>query len=100
MVPSEQSKRIAHEFSKYVKTGNKSLIENFTLEEIETAFLQFSRHKDTSHYEAMNRRIDELKEIEKNKKSNREKWKDRLIGAIIGLVVSLVVGLLLYWLTM
>ncbi len=95
MTLSEKSKKIANKFSKYVKTADESLIENFGLEEIEIALLQSSRNKDTPHYEAMNRRINELKEIKNNKRSNREKWKDRLISFLIGLAL----GLLLNWLT-
>ncbi len=92
---SEKSQQIVNAFTKYVKTGDKSLIEDFTLEEIEIALLQFSLDKDSPPYIGMEKRIDELKEIKSEQKNRIDKWKDRAIGFILGLAS----GFLLYWLT-
>ncbi len=94
MFLSEQSKKIGTKFDQYVRTGDKSLIEQFKREEIETTVIQYSGDKDMPFYEAMIRRVDEIKEIEDKTKSNKEKWKDRAIGSGI----TIAVGLLLYWL--
>jgi len=71
MPPSKESQKIASDFTRYVKTGDKSLIKNYKLEELEVAFFQYSADKDSPHYKAMESRISELKQI-KNKKENKK----------------------------
>lgn len=70
-MPTEKSQIIANDFSKYAKTGDKSLIEKYKLEEVELAFFQYSADKDFPHYKAMESRVNELKQI-KNKVENKE----------------------------
>lgn len=95
MIPSEKSQEIASAFTRYAKTGNKSEIEGYKREEIEIALFQYSEDKDYPHYKAMERRINELKEIKEENKRNKERWEDRIIGFFFGIIA----GLLLYWLT-
>lgn len=71
MPPSKESQKIASDFTRYVKTGDKSLIENYKLEEVELALFQYSADKDFPHYKAMESRVSELKQI-KNKTENKE----------------------------
>ena len=97
MIPSEKSQQIAKAFSNYVETGDKSLIENYKCEDIELSLLQYSTDKGWAHYNAMEIRIVELKEIEKEKKNIKEKWKDRIIGFFFGVAISVIAGLLLYF---
>jgi len=99
MIPSEKSKKIANSFHKYVETGDNSLIKDYKCEDIELALLQYSADKGWAHYNAMGKRISELKEIEKERKNIKEKWKDRIIGFFFGVTISVVAGLLLYAIT-
>ncbi len=71
MPPSEKSQKIASGFTRYVRTGDKSLIENYKLEEVELALFQYSADKDFSHYKAMESRVSELRQI-KNKMENKD----------------------------
>ena len=98
MIPSEKSEQIANVFSKYVDTGDKSLIGNCKCEDIEIALLQYSADKGWPHYNAMERRIAELKEIEKERKNVKERWKDRIVGFLFGVAISVIAGLLLNFL--
>jgi len=97
MIPSEKSIIIADAFHKYVETGDKSLIENYNCEDIELTLLQYSADKGWAHYNAMEKRINELKDIEKERKNIKEKWQDRIIGFFFGVAISVVAGLLLYF---
>ena len=71
MAPSVQSQIIASDFGKYVKTGDKSLIEKYKLEEVELALFQYSADKDFPHYKAMESWVSELKQI-RNRMENRK----------------------------
>ena len=97
MIPSEKSIKIANAFHKYVETGNKSLIKDYKCEDIELTLLQYSASKGWPNYNAMEKRINELKEIEKERKNIKEKWQDRIIGFFFGVAISVVAGLLLYF---
>ncbi len=96
MPPSKESQKIAGAFVKYAKTGDKSLIEEYKLAELELTIIQYSADKCFPHYSAMERRINELKEIGKEQRTIKEKWKDRIIGFFFGLGVSVIAGLLLH----
>ncbi len=87
-----KSKKIATAFASFTNTGDKTLIQEFSCDEIEFALIQYYRDKGDRHYIAMERRIDELKDLEKSGLIKREKWKERGIG-ILGTVVA---GLILY----
>ena len=86
MPPSDESEEIVHAFSKYAKTGDEKLIENIPLKKIEIALLQYLADKDYSHYSAMEKRVEELKEENKFKRDNAEKWKDRVISFVLGIL--------------
>jgi len=98
MLPSKKSQEIASAFTDYVRTGDKSKIKDYKREEIEMALLQYSADKGWAHYEAMERRINELKEIENVNKNTKEKRKDRIIGFFFGVVMTVIAGVLLHWL--
>lgn len=99
MLPSKKSQEIASAFTHYVETGDKSKIQAYKREEIEIALLQYSRDKGWPHYEAMERRINELKGIEDVNRNIKEKWKDRIIGFFFGIGIAVIARLLLHWLT-
>jgi len=71
MLPTKESQIIASDFTKYVRTGDKSLIEKYKLQEVELALFQYSADKDFPHYKAMESRVNELKQIQ-NKTDNEE----------------------------
>ena len=84
---------IAEAFLEFIETGEKSLIENFTREEIELTLSQVDSDKvqEFPYYGAMKKRVAELREIERYKRETEQKWEDRIIGFISGLIVALVI---------
>ena len=96
---SPKSEKIATSFATFTRTGDKTLIQEFSLDEIEFALLQYYRDKGNRHYIAMEKRIEELKDLEKLKLIKREKWKERVVGIVIGILGTVVGGLILYWIT-
>ncbi len=93
---NEKSIKIGNAFHKYADSGDKSHIENFTLEEIENAIIQYGLDKGSPFYIAMERRINELKAIESQRQLKQEKWKDRLYGFVFGLLIGLILYLIKY----
>jgi hypothetical protein len=87
---------IADAFLKFIETGEKSLIESFTREEIELTLSQVNSDKvqELPYYRAMKKRVAELREIERYKKETEQKWEARIIGFISGLVVALIIVVL------
>ena len=85
--------QIADAFLKFIKTGEKSLIENFPREEIELTLSQVDSDKvqGLPYYGAMKKRVAELRQIERYKRETEQKWEDRIIGFISGLIVALVI---------
>jgi hypothetical protein len=90
-----RSVEIANAFLKFIETGEKSLIEGFTREEIESALFEF--HKDKlqglPYYHAMRGRLTELEDLERSQREE-ERWKDRIIGFVSGLILALIIILL------
>ena len=95
----ERSVEIANAFLKFIETGEKSLIEGFTREEIESALFEF--HKDKlqglPYYHAMRGRLVELRDLERSQREE-ERWKDRIIGFVSGLILALIIILLMKYL--
>ena len=87
---------VASTFLEFIETGEKSLIENFTSEEIELTLSQV--HSDEvqglPYYRAMRKRVAELREIERYRRETEQKWEDRMIGLISGLIVALIIIIL------
>lgn len=92
----ERTIEIANAFLEFIETGEKSLIERFTREEIELTLLQFDsdRARELPYYDAMKRRLAELREVQRYERENKERWENRIIGFISGLIVALVILLL------
>ncbi len=91
----ERSVEITNAFLTFVETGEKSLIEGFTREDIESALFEF--HKDKlqglPYYHAMRARLAELEDLQRSQREE-ERWKDRIIGLLSGLILALIVILL------
>ncbi len=102
MVARDKSDTIYTSFDRWLDTKNGSLIEKFTLEELETAMIECGRYKDMPPYLAMQGRVGKLKEIERRRAETRPRnisgW-EKLKWAIIGGAVTIVAGLILnvYW---
>lgn len=73
---SQKASEVANAFTKYAKTGDKSIIEQFTCENIEVAILQYHLDKGWPHYEAMEKRVLELKEEEGYRKNENRQSKN------------------------
>jgi len=97
---SKRSEEVTNAFNKSVRTDDKSHVEEFTKEEIERALIEYSADKGFSFYDAMERRLQELKEEEAQSLSGQEKWKDRGIYFVLGIAASLVVWFIIRLLTM
>ena len=96
-MPTERAIEIANAFIKYAETGDKSIIKQFTREEIETTLLQYHLDKGWAYYIAMEKRIEELKEEENRSKEKIEKWyKTPWKLAIIAIVVAIIFGIPAY----
>jgi hypothetical protein len=89
---SEESREIAGVFSQYATSGDKNLIKNIPRAKIEIALMQWIAHKELPQYKAMELRLNELNEEDKAKRTQKEKWKDRIIGAIFGLAGGLILA--------
>ncbi len=87
---------VASTFLEFIETGEKSLIENFTSEEIELTLSQVhsDEMQEIPYYRAMKKRVAELREIERHKRETQQTWEDRMIGLISGLIVALIIILL------
>jgi hypothetical protein len=96
MALDQRSLEIANAFLGFIATGEKSLIENFTREEIESALSEL--HSDKAHqlpyYDAMKKRAAELRDLERHEREAEEKWRNRIIGFISGLIIALIIILL------
>ena len=85
-MPTQRAIEIANAFTKYAKAGDKSIIKQFTREEIETTLLQYHLDRGWVHYVAMEKRIEELKEGQGSNKKTGENWykKTEIQAALIG----------------
>ncbi len=91
---STRSQEVANAFNRYVSKSDKSLVEKFTKDEIEMALIECSADKGFSHYEAMERRLQTLKEVEAKSLSRKERWKERFIGSVLAILVGLIIWLI------
>jgi len=94
--PSKKSKDIVDAFRKYSQTGDKSLIEAFSLEDIQLALAQYHDRigRTFTFYDAMEKRAEDLNERRRPSGSSKEKWKDRVITAAITFFITIIGGLL------
>ena len=90
----EKSHELINRFHEFVKTDNKKPIEKYTLEEIKKAQCHYKHDnsKEPDLTPVMDGRIKELENICADKKREREKWIDRIIGFISGIVTGLLLA--------
>lgn len=98
MPVSEKSMKIANDFCKYVGTGDKKIIEHYSLEELKHTLYQYARDNYREFYKAMEDRKKELEDIQNNKRTAKERWKDHVIGFVLGLISGVILLLIGIWL--
>jgi hypothetical protein len=94
MEEDQRSLQITGSFIRFLETGEESLIEHFTREELEANLLKHQAEKGHPVYEVIEKRVAELRERERYKREKEQKWADRTIGFISGLIVALIIILL------
>lgn len=94
MEEDQKSLQITGAFIRFIQTGEESLIEDFTREELEANLSKHQAEKGHPVYEAIEKRVAELRERERYKREREQKWDDRTIGFISGLIVALIIVLL------
>ena len=97
MFPSDKSNAVYTAFDRWLDTKNKSLIEKFTREELETTLIECGLDKDMPPYLAIQSRVEKLKDIERRRSNaaaeNSSRW-EKLKWGVIGGVVTIVAWLI------
>ena len=91
MSVSDKSIEIVNQFCKYITTGNKTLIESYSLEELKRAKYEYSQDSYREFYEAIEDRIKELEKISDEKKRRKDKWLYTIATTILTIVVALLI---------
>ena len=81
---------IYNAFDEYVKTEKKSLIEKYTLTDIEITINQYLLDTGQPAHGDMQMRRDKLIEEKKFEREKKEKWKDRIMGFCFGLLTGII----------
>ena len=94
MEEDQRSLQITGAFIRFLEKDEKSVIERFTCKELEANLSKHETEKGHPIYQAIEKRIAELREIERYKRETGQKWENRIIGFISGLIVALIIVLL------
>lgn len=94
MEEDQRSLQITGAFIRFLEKGEKSVIERFTRKELEANLSKHETEKGHPIYQAIEKRIAGLREIERYKRETEQKWENRIIGFISGLIVALIIVLL------
>ena len=94
MEEGQRSLQITGAFIRFIQTGEESVIEHFTREELEANLSKHQAEKGHPVYEVIEKRVAELRETERYKRETEQKWDDRTIGFISGLIAALIIVLL------
>lgn len=94
MPVSDRSVEIVNKFCEYIKIGNKTLIEPYSLEELKRAKYEYSVDSYREFYKAIEDRLKELEKISDESKKRKEKWADRIVTFILGVVAGLLIAYL------
>ncbi len=100
-IPSRRSQEVTNAFQRFVKGGDKSLIESFSIQEVEKALAEYALDKEFPFYITMGQRLEKLKEIKnrrhqeirdrENRKNNlRRRVADHLGGFALGILLLLI----------
>lgn len=94
MAASEKSHEIVNKFCIYIKSGDKTLIEHYSVEELKRAKYEYARDSYREFYRAIEDRINELEKLCDEGKKRREKWIDRIATFILGVLAGLLIAYL------
>lgn len=94
MSVSDKSAKIVNKFCEYIKTGNKTLVEPYSLEELKRAKYEYSADSYREFYKAIEDRIKDLEKISDEGKKRKEKWIDRIVTFILGIAAGLLIAYL------
>lgn len=94
MPPSVRSQQIAGQFCKFADNGDKSLIEEFSEEEIERTLIQYAADKGFPHYSAMEMCLAGLQERRRDILSQKEREAERREGYKTGLITGIISGVI------
>jgi hypothetical protein len=82
-------------FDQYLLTGDNKIIARYTPEQLKQVSAFFDNDELMPSEKAILERITELNEITNRKRTNRDKWIDRIVSFISGVLV----GIALKWIT-
>ena len=94
-ISNEGSNKIWNAFRKYADTIDESLVAEFGLEELRITLYRYSKDAGYPAHEALKDHIRRQEDEQRGRRSEREKWKDRVYTGIISFFIGLVLG----WIT-
>ena len=81
------------DFEQYSLYGDVKFIEHYTLEQLKQVAPYFDDDK-MPYEKAILARIDDLNDAKKHERTNRDKWKDRFLGAGFTILVGVILLLI------
>jgi len=92
----EYGLKIAEDFKQYLKTGDESLIEAYSIKELKTALKLLSPHYNPNElwFRAIEWRIDGLRHLESRKLAVLKRWKNEFLTKWTEKIIIFVFGLL------
>lgn len=95
---------VANEFNKYLKTGNDAAINSYTRTYIQSALVHIlAADRNQLWYKAMEKRIVELDDLEKEKRQEAKRLKDKkwwhdpllvgIISAVVGVAITGIISI-------
>ena len=104
MLFSDYGRKVAEAFQEYLKTGDETLIEEFSAKELKAAISRLSPYYDHNKqwYRELERRIEELNVLEqverRRARTDLQQFKKSWLDKIIFLALGFLIALLLKWL--
>lgn len=94
MPVSDKSKEIVNKFCEYIRSGNKTLIAAYSIEELKRAKYEYSVDSCREFYKAIEDRIKEIEKFIDETRKSKEKRVDRIITFILGVLAGLIIAYL------
>jgi len=94
---NESVRKVVNAFSEYTKTGDKSLIEGFSRQEIVAAIGAHQMSWGVLWFKAMEHRIAEIDEKERYIRTRKDRLKDIGIGFLLGIIGTVIGGMILWY---
>jgi hypothetical protein len=87
-------------FRKYVDTSDESFINGLSHEELFKTLNIFSSSRgdrESGWYKAIEMYVEKIKELERYKKTKKDRLKDLALGAILGVISTVIAGIILWY---